>query len=393
MIQSLSSQAYQRTSKIGMWHKCFVTIHDLHFYLTKCNRSRKNFFDICIHPEMQIDSSKSEETLRIQVHSKKFLYVKFESKELAQLWKTSMIEQINTNATTSTPICLLGRGNFATVELIQTSNGLIAQKSVQKNLVEKCNLEVEEVVLAERDCLMKCQHPFIVQLKYYFQTSSNYCYGLEYLSGGDLSSLMKRVNLSLSDVKLYLAEIGLALSHIHSKGFAYRDLKPENILIGEDGHLKLIDFGFALNVQENGLAKSLCGTSSYVSPEAIEGIPYDYSCDWWSFGVLAYQLLCKELPFSDETTDDLFWKIQNEDPIYPSYLDRCTVDFLSLFLVKQPTIRATLNSTKNHPFWKVLNFDEVLNKKDIPKYFSQKTGLIEDDWKKYLGCEKNVIQS
>jgi serine/threonine protein kinase len=253
-------------------------------------------------------------------------------------------------------------------------------------LIEKHKLEKN--IYAERDCMVKCQHPFIVQLHYCYQTSTNFHYGMDFLPGGDLYSLISRNKLSLFDVKLYLCEIGMALAYLHSKGFVYRDLKPENILIDEDGHIKLSDFGLAKNIQKDGFTKSFCGTANYIAPEMISGFTYDYMVDWWSFGIVAYILLCEQMPYYDENRKQLFHQIQNVNPIFPESLDKESLDFLTCFLVKNPNQRSTFESSCSHPFWKDLNFDQVMNKKYSPEFVPEKSSSIEEYCKKYFSdCE------
>jgi serine/threonine protein kinase len=150
---------------------------------------------------------------------------------------------------------------------------------------------------------------------------------MDFLPGGDLYALTCRKKPSLFDVKLYLCEIGMALTYLHSKGFVYRDLKPENILIDKDGHFKLSDFGLAKNIQKEGMTKSFCGTNCYMAPEILSGSEYDYMVNWWSFGILAYQFLCIKMSYSDENRNQLFGKIQNVSPRFPEELDKNCIDF------------------------------------------------------------------
>jgi serine/threonine protein kinase len=236
--------------------------------------------------------------------------------------------------------------------------------------------------------MVKCQHPFIVQLRYCYQTSTTFNYGMDFLTGGDLWNLINMNKVSLFDVKLYLCEIGMTLPYLHSKGFIYRDLKPENILIDGDGHIKLSDFGLAKNIQKDGFTKSFCGTACYIAPEMLSGLPYDYMVDWWSFGILAYLLLCGKIPYSDENRNRLFHQILNVSPRFPKNLDKENIDFLTCFLVKNPKQRSTFESSHSHPFWNDLDFDQVLNKKYSPKFVPEKFSSIEKDCKKYFpGCE------
>lgn len=102
------------------------------------------------------------------------------------------------------------------------------------------------------------------------------------------------------DVQFYLAELCLALEHVHSLGIIYRDLKPENILLHESGHIALTDFGLCKEYTEDGKTYSFCGTVEYMAPEVVNRKGHDQSADWWSFGVLMYEMLTGELPFTSD---------------------------------------------------------------------------------------------
>jgi serine/threonine protein kinase len=234
--------------------------------------------------------SKSKKEIKIKFNGKKSLYLLFKSIETAQVWEKELKKQSKDYYQDHQQILLLGRGFFSTVKLVKVRNEFIALKIVSKKIIKQYELEANAI--SERDCMIKCQHPFIVKLLFCFQDISKVYYGMEFAPGGDLFSLMKRnKNISLIDKQIYLAEIGLALSHIHSLGFVYRDVKPENVLISSDGHVKLGDFGLSEYIGKEGYSKGIVGTPEYIAPEVLEGLKYDFSCDWWSFGVLAYQVL------------------------------------------------------------------------------------------------------
>lgn len=133
---------------------------------------------------------------------------------------------------------------------------------------------------------------------------------MEISRGGDLfSRLNKEVMFTEEDVKFYLAELALALNHLHSIGIIYRDLKPENILLDSDGHIALTDFGLSKLPLSEGKAYSFCGTVEYMAPEVVNRKGHSFAADWWSFGVLMFEMLTGNLPFHGLTRRDTMTQI------------------------------------------------------------------------------------
>jgi hypothetical protein len=273
MTQTLVAQVQRKLLKFGLWIKCTCILHNHELVLTKSEKSKKvhNKIDIDSEFQISIPSTKSNKIVKIKNPSTKLsISLKFSSKQTASIWYKTLLERLESNNfILPKPILTIGKGFFSTVELVQFHDEYLAQKEVPKKVIEKHKLE--EGVYAERDCMVQCQHPFIFQLHYCYQTSSTFYYGMDFLPGGDLYALTCRKALSLFDVKLYLCEIGMALTYLHSKGFVYRDLKPENILIDIDGHVKLSDFGLSKNIQKEGLIKIFRGIACYIYPEMISG--------------------------------------------------------------------------------------------------------------------------
>lgn len=137
------------------------------------------------------------------------------------------------------------------------------------------------------------KHPFIVDLIYAFQTDGKLYLILEYLSGGELFVHLEREGIFMEDsASFYLAEIVLALEHLHRQGIIYRDLKPENVLLDAQGHVKLTDFGLCKEaVAEGGTTNTFCGTIEYMAPEILTRKGHGKAVDWWSLGALMYDML------------------------------------------------------------------------------------------------------
>jgi serine/threonine protein kinase len=216
----------------------------------------------------------------------------------------------------------------------------------------------------------RAHFPFVVRLQFAFQSPAKFYLGLEYVQGGDL---FRRSDESVepidpSDARLYIAEIALALDYLHGIGVVYRDLKPENVLICPDGHLKLTDFGLAKSVERNETTATFCGTAEYLAPEMIRRENYSYPIDWWALGVLAFEILFGEAPFSSSNRIRLYHLILNCEPEYPKGADANSVDFVGKLLGKNPKTRGNLQTLRGHPFWEGLDLDAVVRKEIVPKF-------------------------
>ncbi|KAF8394810.1 hypothetical protein HHK36_018746 [Tetracentron sinense] len=171
---------------------------------------------------------------------------------------------------------VVGQGAFAKVFQVRMrgTSEIYAMKVMRKDkIMEKNHVEYMK---AERDILTQLDHPFIVQLRYSFQL---YHHGLF------------REDLA----RIYSAEIVSAVSHLHVNGIMHRDLKPENIILDADGHAMLTDFGLAKQFAENTRSNSMCGTLEYMSPEIVLGKGHDKAADWWSVGILLFEMLTGKL--------------------------------------------------------------------------------------------------
>ena len=189
---------------------------------------------------------------------------------------------------------VLGRGAFGKVVLVRLEKNkkLYAMKILKKEIVIK-RKQVNHT-MTERSLLEKLNHPFIVKLIYAFQDKEKLYFITEFMQGGELFFHLRRnPQYKEKSVKFYMSEILLAIDYMHKNNFIYRDLKPENILIDKYGHIKLTDFGLSkLLDEEEQKTYTLCGTAEYLAPEIIFEKGYDKTCDWFSFGVVLFEMLC-----------------------------------------------------------------------------------------------------
>ncbi|XP_028075502.1 serine/threonine-protein kinase AtPK2/AtPK19-like isoform X3 [Camellia sinensis] len=191
---------------------------------------------------------------------------------------------------------VVGQGAFGKVFQVRKrgTSEIYAMKVMRKDKIMEKNHA--EYMKAERDILTKIQHPFVVQLRYSFQTKYRLYLVLDFVNGGHLFFQLFHQGLFREDLaRIYAAEIVSAVCHLHSNGIMHRDLKPENILLDADGHAMLTDFGLAKQFDENTRSNSLCGTVEYMSPEIVLGKGHDKAADWWSIGILLFEMLTGKL--------------------------------------------------------------------------------------------------
>ncbi|KAM7084881.1 ribosomal protein S6 kinase beta-2 isoform 3-T3 [Molossus nigricans] len=192
---------------------------------------------------------------------------------------------------------VLGKGGYGKVFQVRKVQGtnlgkIYAMKVLRKAKIVR-NAKDTAHTRAERNILESVKHPFIVELAYAFQTGGKLYLILECLSGGELFTQLEREGIFLEDTAcFYLAEITLALGHLHSHGIIYRDLKPENIMLSSQGHIKLTDFGLCKeSIHEGVVTHTFCGTIEYMAPEILVRSGHNRAVDWWSLGALMYDML------------------------------------------------------------------------------------------------------
>ncbi|XP_015850331.1 ribosomal protein S6 kinase alpha-2 isoform X6 [Peromyscus maniculatus bairdii] len=253
-------------------------------------------------------------------------------------------------------------------------------------VLKKATLKVRDRVRSkmERDILAEVNHPFIVKLHYAFQTEGKLYLILDFLRGGDLfTRLSKEVMFTEEDVKFYLAELALALDHLHGLGIIYRDLKPENILLDEEGHIKITDFGLSKEaIDHDKRAYSFCGTIEYMAPEVVNRRGHTQSADWWSFGVLMFEMLTGSLPFQGKDRKETMALILKAKLGMPQFLSMEAQSLLRALFKRNPCNRLGagidgVEEIKRHPFFVTIDWNK-LYRKEIKPPFKPAVGRPED---------------
>ena len=267
-------------------------------------------------------------------------------------------------------IKVLGRGTFGKVCLVQykPTKEYFAMKSLKKDVL----LDMDQVqsTILEKKILQSLDHPFLVGMIFCFQTEERIYFIMPFIRGGELFQHLRTEKFFKEDkARFYAASMGLALDYLHNHGIVYRDIKPENILIGEDGYLKLIDFGMAKMLKGNEKATSFCGTPEYLAPEIITGEGHNRAADWWSYGILIFEMLCGIPPFYCENTERMYDLITNAELRFPKRIQVSdnAKDLIKKLLIKQQDKRLGVNKgfeeIKTHPFFQGFDFDALLAKK------------------------------
>ncbi|KKK20484.1 cAMP-dependent protein [Aspergillus rambellii] len=266
----------------------------------------------------------------------------------------------------------LGTGSFGRVHLVQSKHNhrFYAIKVLKKAQVVK--MKQIEHTNDERRMLNRVRHPFLITLWGTWQDSRNLYMVMDFVEGGELFSLLRKSQRFPNPVaKFYAAEVTLALEYLHSLNIIYRDLKPENLLLDRHGHLKITDFGFAKEVPD--ITWTLCGTPDYLAPEVVASKGYNKSVDWWSLGILIFEMLCGFTPFWDQGSPvKIYQNILQGRIKFPPYLNHDAVDLLSRLITSDLTKRlgnlhGGSEDIKNHPWFSEVTWDRLARKEiDAP---------------------------
>ena len=290
-------------------------------------------------------------------------------------------------------IKLLGSGDVGKVYLVREkrTNKLYAMKVLKKReMIERNKIKR---ALAEQEILATSNHPFIVTLYHSFQSEDYLYLCMEYCMGGEFFRALQtreRRSIREDDARFYAAEVTAALEYLHLMGYIYRDLKPENILLHQSGHIMLSDFDLSkqsatlgaptiINSSRNGSysnnlpaidtkacianfrTNSFVGTEEYIAPEVIRGNGHTSAVDWWTLGILLYEMLYGMTPFKGETRNATFAKVLRQDVMFPDgngfqNISSACKSIIRKLLIKDENkrlgSRAGASDIKAHPFFK-----------------------------------------
>ncbi|KAE8871200.1 hypothetical protein PTNB73_02659 [Pyrenophora teres f. teres] len=270
---------------------------------------------------------------------------------------------------------VVGKGSFGKVMQVQKkdTHRIYALKTIRKaHIISRS--EVAHT-LAERSVLAQINNPFIVPLKFSFQSPEKLYLVLAFVNGGELfHHLQKEQRFDINRARFYAAELLCALECLHGFNVIYRDLKPENILLDYTGHIALCDFGLCkLDMKDEDRTNTFCGTPEYLAPELLTGAGYTKSVDWWTLGVLLYEMLTGLPPFYDENTNDMYRKILTE-PLHfpgPEVVPPAARDLLTRLLDRNADKRLGAKGAaeiKAHYFFHSIDWRKLLERKYEPSF-------------------------
>ncbi|XP_074641639.1 serine/threonine-protein kinase 32A-like [Tubulanus polymorphus] len=279
----------------------------------------------------------------------------------------------------------IGKGSFGKVCIVQKKDTkkMFAMKYMNKAMCIK--KDAVRNVFREQEILMNLNHPFLVNLWFTFQDEEDMFMVVDLLLGGDLRYHMQQdVKFDEERVKSYMVELALALDYLRCQNIMHRDIKPDNILLDEEGHIHITDFNIATVVKENQLATSMSGTKPYMAPEvflcALDEVQgYGFAVDWWSMGVLAYEMLRGKRPYeihSNTSLTEVRKMFSSQSVYYPSSWETGMCDMLKALLELEPTERlCSLEQFKKHPYIADVNFESVLKLERKPSFIPPKDHL------------------
>ncbi|KAI8377389.1 kinase-like domain-containing protein [Radiomyces spectabilis] len=270
----------------------------------------------------------------------------------------------------------VGKGAFGKVRVVQHkgSKQLFALKYINK---AKCiNMRAVDNIISERRLLEQINYSLIVNLRYAFQDDENLFMVLDLMLGGDLRFHLDQFGVMAENyVKFFAAELSMALRFLHKNHIVHRDIKPDNILLNEQGHAHLTDFNIAVYFSDSTPLYSVAGSLAYMAPEILEKQGYFASVDWWSLGIVLYELLFGKRPFRAKSNDILQKNIMNDPVVFPEEHDVSdeAVDFLKGLLTRDISERLGVgdegyHKLQQHPWFRDIQWTALQAKQATPPF-------------------------
>ena len=234
--------------------------------------------------------------------------------------------------------------------------------------------EHAEHIVREKKVLVYLSDPnnynhFIVRSFAAFHDAESVYLQMEFVKGCDLLSRIRANEIRVkNNMQFYTAEVLCAIEHLHSNLIIYRDLKPEHVMLDNEGHCKLVDFGFAKRFRQSDVTKNQmrtftnCGTPDYIAPEVLRGIGTGFEADIWSLGVLICEIISGRTPFHNDNPQQIYDNVINCKARYAPSVSGLVRSLLQTIFVQDPGFRATLDQIKKHSVFKRVNWEQAANR-------------------------------
>jgi len=271
----------------------------------------------------------------------------------------------------------VGKGAFGKVRVVQHKENkkLFALKYINK---EKCiKMHAVQNIIQERNLLEEINNPFICNLRYAFQDDENMFMVIDLMLGGDLRFHLNRMQTMTEEmVKFYVMEVSSGLAYLHGKHIVHRDLKPDNVLLSETGHAHLTDFNIAVHFQDDQPLRAVAGSMAYMAPEVLSKKGYFSAVDWWSLGVMMYELLYGKRPFRAKTNQELTHAIIHDQVQYPAHssISPECINVMKAFIERNVSKRlgaleaGGFEKIKQHPYFSNVDWVKLENKELTPPF-------------------------
>jgi len=270
----------------------------------------------------------------------------------------------------------LGTGAFGRVRFVtyKATSNFYALKTLKKASIIKMK-QVDHIV-SEKSILQTLKHPFIVNMYGSFHDNRYIYMVLEYIIGGEFFTHLRKAGRFDNDASCFFgACVAAIFEYCHSKNIVYRDLKPENILINADGYVKLTDFGFAKVIEHR--TYTLCGTPEYIAPEVLLNKGHGKPVDWWTLGILIYEMIVGYPPFVDEDPMGIYQKILSGKIVFPKMFDKNAKGLVKKLLTadlgkRYGNLKNGVEDIKQHKWFKEINWQALIDK-ELPAPFKPST--------------------
>mmetsp|Transcript_2199 Transcript_2199/g.4904 ORF Transcript_2199/g.4904 Transcript_2199/m.4904 type:complete len:410 (-) Transcript_2199:49-1278(-) len=268
----------------------------------------------------------------------------------------------------------IGHGTFGRVYLVrkraEDHGRLLAMKVLKKSRVADTRKRAEYII-TERRVLRSANHPFIARLRYAFQSSSRLYLVTDFFGGGELLTHLRAAGrFTEPQAQFFTVEVALGLDYLHERGVCHRDLKPENVLLDAEGHVRLTDFGLSkMGLAGEKMTSTICGTPEYLPPEVFKHESYACELDWWSSGVLIFEMLEGRPPFRDPNEQRLFQLIVEGKFVFQHVHSQNAVSLIHAMLCVEMERRLkSARALKAHPWLARIDWDCALHRGMQPPF-------------------------